>query len=115
MTTAFDAMLQLARLVGLLIEDKATSGSTTTIVCSNLYTLADTSLDNALNGGTAFVVTDAGGAGAAPENESARITGYTAAAGTVTLATGDLSAAVAAGDLCRGFGGDCAHASCHRG
>ena len=99
MTTAFEAMLQLARLVGLLIEDKATGGSTTTIVCSNLFTLPDTSLDNALNGGTAFVVTDAGGAGAAPENESARITGYTAATGTVTLATGDLSAAAGAGDM----------------
>ncbi|MBM3147194.1 MAG: hypothetical protein FJ000_04775, partial [Actinobacteria bacterium] len=98
MTTAFDAMLDLARILG-MTEDVATGGSSTTIVCSNLRNWTDLSVDDALNGGTAFIITDAGGLSAAPENETARITDYVESTGTVTVASGDFSAAPAAGDV----------------
>lgn len=97
MTTAFDVMLDLARVLG-LTEDVATGGSSTTVVCSNLINWPDLSVDDALNRGTAFIIADSAGAGAAPENETARITDYTASTGTVTVATGDFSAAPASGD-----------------
>jgi hypothetical protein len=95
MTTAFDAMLALARQVG-LTEGTATGGSSTTLVDSGLG-----GTDDEYNGGTAFLITDAGGAGAAPENESASITDYAASTGTVTVT---FSAAPGAGDaygLCK--------------
>jgi hypothetical protein len=71
----------------------ATGGSTTTIIDTNtIYTTT-----NALAGGTAIVVRDAAGAGAAPEGEVSRIASFDVATKTFTL-TSTLTAAVAAGD-----------------
>lgn len=93
MTTAFDAMLALlARVLG-CTEGVATGGSSTTIVDSDLG-----GTDDEWTSGTAFIITDGGGAGAAPENETARITDYASTTGTITVASGDFSAAPASGD-----------------
>jgi len=74
----------------------ATGGSTTTIVDTKLVDdLGDSNEDDILNRGTAIIVRDAGGAGAAPEGEFSRITDYDDA-GTITVST--LTAAVASGD-----------------
>jgi len=99
MTTAFTVMLEIARLAGPLIEGVATEGSSTTIVDSTLSSNPDASVDDVFVRGTAFIITDAGGQGAPPENETARVTDYTAASGTITVAPGDFSAAPAAGDI----------------
>jgi hypothetical protein len=99
---AFDAMLQLARLVGRMVEGTAQTGSSATALVDAV--LLGTTLDKVgvtddeYNGGTVFAITDAGGEGAAPEDETARVTDYDASTGTLTLATGDLSAALASGD-----------------
>lgn len=71
----------------------ATGGSTTTIIDT---TLSDDFEDNQFVGWQAFVHRDAGGSGAAPQNEVARVSAYVASSKTLTVAT--LTAAVAAGD-----------------
>lgn len=99
MTIAFDAMLDIARLCGPTVEGVASAGGATSITDTTaLGTNAwqDGNTDDEFNGGTAFIVTDT--AGAAPENETARITDYVASTGVVTVATGDFSAAPAASD-----------------
>jgi hypothetical protein len=74
----------------------ATGGSTTTIVDTKLVDyLGDGNEDDVLNGGTAIIVKDAAGAGAAPEGEFSRISDYDDA-GTITTST--LTAAPAVGD-----------------
>lgn len=99
MTIAFTALLDLARTVGQVIEGTATTGTTTdSVVCSSLPNYPDASVDNAFALGTLFLITDAAGTGVAPENETARITAYSASTGTLTLTAGDLSAAPASGD-----------------
>ena len=97
-STAFDAMLALARIVVPTTEGTATSGSATTILDTDILGVHEWLADDGLNGGTAFITYDAGGAGAAPQNETARITDYAESISTVTLMSGDLSAAAAAGD-----------------
>lgn len=75
---------------------RATGGSTTTIVDTSLVeTLGDANEDDYLNNWTAIITRDAGGLGAAPEGEFARITDYDDA-GTLTFAT--ITAAVVSGD-----------------
>jgi hypothetical protein len=74
----------------------ATGGSTSTIVDTKLVDyLGDGNEDDVLNGGTAIIVKDAAGAGAAPEGEFSRISDYDDA-GTITTST--LTAAPATGD-----------------
>jgi hypothetical protein len=74
----------------------ATGGSTTTIVDTKLAEyLADSNEDDILNGGSAIIIKDAAGLGAAPEGEFSRISDYDDN-GTITVST--LSAAPAAGD-----------------
>jgi hypothetical protein len=92
--TLFEVLVQTARALEALHENSATGGSTTTIVDTKLTILGWN--DDDFNGGTAFIIRDAGGAGAAPENESRFITDYVASTGTVTVDA--FSAAVAAGD-----------------
>ena len=80
--------------LGQLTTGTATGGSTTTIVDSKLG-----GADDDWNNGAAFVIYDAGGAGAAPESEMKIITDYTASSGTVTVASAWSAASqVAAGD-----------------
>lgn len=82
------------RELGHLADMQATGGSTTTIVVNsaeNPY-----SSDDQLNGGTAIVTRDAGGAGAAPEGEIVVISDYVSS--TKTWTVGTLTAAVGAGD-----------------
>jgi hypothetical protein len=100
---AFDAMLSLARSVGRFAECVAQTGSSATSLIDAVL-LGDAlnkvgRADDEYSGGTAFMIYDAAGLGAAPENETARITDYSKSTGTLTLATGDLSVAAAAGDL----------------
>jgi hypothetical protein len=81
------------RETGFSVDIAATGGSTTTIVDANsIYTA-----DDALIGGTAVVVRDAGGLGAAPEGEYARVSDYVAGTTTFTLGTA-LTAGISAGD-----------------
>lgn len=93
MATLFDLTHQLARLLGVVTEGAATGGSTTTIV----DTVERTEADDFWNLGTAWILYDAGGAGAAPQGEYSVISDFTASSDTITLRS-TLSAAVAAGD-----------------
>jgi hypothetical protein len=75
---------------------RATGGSTTTIVDSNLSSLPNQPDDDFAINYTAFVIRDAGGASAAPEGEFARVSAY--ASGTWTYTVDTLTAAVGSGD-----------------
>lgn len=79
----------------LTVGNKATGGSTTTVVDS---TQANTARDNAWKNGAMFIVRDAGGASAAPEGQFQRISAFTNSNGTFTVETA-FSTAVAAGDI----------------
>jgi hypothetical protein len=72
----------------------ATGGSTTTIIDTKLN--EQFSDDDFEDGGTVFVVRDAGGASAAPESEFSQITDYDQ--DTETFTFGALTTAVASGD-----------------
>jgi hypothetical protein len=100
--TLFDLTYAVARRLGIITEGVATGGSTTTIV-DNPYRAE---ADNYWQYGSAWIVKDAGGAGAAPEAEFTRISASVAS--TFTITTGTWTAAVAAGDryaLSRKFAG----------
>lgn len=94
MTTLFQVLVQAARNLQALQESIATGGSATTIVDSVLAALAWP--DDSFNGGTAFLIRDAGGSAAAPEKESRVVSDFVGSSGTVTTAA--FSQAVAAGD-----------------
>lgn len=91
--TLFDAVLQTARVMGEMATGTATGGSKTTII----DTVNRVESDDHWNGGTALIVTDAGGASAAPQGEWGYITDFTSSSATFTIST--LSTAVAAGDV----------------
>jgi hypothetical protein len=91
MTDLFDATLALADTLGILRISTATGGGTTSIVDT-----ACTEGNDIPNGGTAWIITDAGGASAAPEGEFAKISDYASSGTTFTIGT--LTAAVASGD-----------------
>ena len=91
MADLFDILLGVARDSGMLREGTATGGGTTTIV-DNVGRDEDADV---FNGGTAFIVYDAGGAAAAPEGQSKLVTDF-ASGGTIT--TQAFSAAVVSGD-----------------
>lgn len=76
----------------------ATGGSATTIVDTKLADeLGDANEDDIYNGGTAIVITDAGGLAGAPEGEFSRITDYVASTTTITFSPA-LTIAIASGD-----------------
>ena len=91
MTDLFSATHQLAMRLGVLRTSVATGGSTTTIVDT-----ARTEDDDTWNGGTAWIITDAGGASAAPEGEWGVVSDFVNSTHTLTIA--EVTAAVASGD-----------------
>lgn len=93
MAVTLSKIMQRAwRELGFSIDIVATGGSATTIVDANTQYASD----DALLGGTAVIVRDAGGAGAAPEGKFSRITDFAASTKTFTIET--VTDAVAAGD-----------------
>lgn len=91
----FDLTYRVARELGIVREGTATGGSTSTIIDTVL--LKDLYNDDHFNAGTAWILYDAGGAGAAPQGLTSRITDFVKTTGVVSLAT-TFGAAVAAGD-----------------
>lgn len=91
--TLFDITYQLARSLGVVKEGVATGGSTSTIADTNDRTEAD----DYFNSGTAWVLYDSAGAGAAPQGEYSVISDFANTGGVVSLRS-TLTAAVASGD-----------------
>jgi hypothetical protein len=91
--TLFNLTHELARLLGVVAEGVATGGSTTTIA----DTVERTEADDFWNGGSAWILYDAAGAGAAPEGEYSFVSDFANSGGVVTLRS-TLTAAVASGD-----------------
>ena|SRR3990172_3535339 len=89
----FDLTHELARALGVVNEGVATGGTTTTII----DTVERTEADDFFNGGTAWILYDAAGAGAAPQGEYSFVTDTTLSTNTLTLRS-TLTAAVASGD-----------------
>lgn len=93
--TLFDITYEIARELKITREGVATGGSTASIIDATNRTEDD----DFWNGGTAWVVKDAGGANAAPQGEYAKVTDFVKSTGTLSFATGAFTAAVAAGDI----------------
>ena len=91
MSTMFNATLQLANRLGVLVTSTATSGDTTSCIDSKR-----TESDDFFNGGACWIITDAGGASAAPEGEWARVTDFANTGGDITISA--VTAAIASGD-----------------
>lgn len=91
--TRADLVGEVARRFGHYARATATGGSTTTIVDSAVY-----EPDDYWTGHYVYIVTDAGGAGAAPEGEERPVTDYVLSSGTLTVGAA-FSAAVASGDV----------------
>jgi len=92
---------RIARVLGIVEVSTATGGSTTTIVDTVGRKEADSYWVGVGNKtSTVWIIQDAGGAGAAPEGEFGKVTGYTLTtpASTVTF-TPAMSVSVAVGDL----------------
>lgn len=91
--TRADLIEAVADRFGIYKKLTVTGGSTTTIVdTGDLF-----EVDDAWNGHLAYVLTDAGGGGAAPEGEERPVTDYDQSAATLTVSPA-FSAAVASGD-----------------
>lgn len=90
----FDLSYMVARELNVLEEGTATGGSTTTLI-DTVYRDQD---DDFWNGGTIWLIYDAGAAAAAPQGEWARITDSVSSTKTITF-TGAMTAAIAASDL----------------
>lgn len=90
----FDLTLKVAKELEVVYSGLATGGSTTTVIDTN--NLAAFANDH-WNLGTVWIERDAGGAGAAPQGEYARVSDFAQGTSTVTMAA--VSVAVAAGDL----------------
>lgn len=82
MTTLFSATLALARKLGVARISTATGGTTTTLLDTSR-----TEGDDAWNGGTIWLITDVGGAGAAPEGEWATVSNFANTGGVFTVST----------------------------
>lgn len=80
--TLFEATLALARKLGVIRNSTATGGTTTTLVDTSR-----TEGDDAFNGGTIWLIEDAGGASAAPEGEWATVSDFVNSTGTFTVST----------------------------
>ena len=89
----FDLSYLVARELNVIEEGTATGGSATTLI-DTVYRDED---DDFWNGGTLWVVYDAGGSAAAPEGEWARITNHVSSTKTLTITA--LTAGIAASDL----------------
>jgi hypothetical protein len=95
---------RVARELGITVEGIATGGTTGTLLDANDRTEAD----NYWLDGTLWVLRDAGGAGAAPENEVRTLSASTSSTGTLTVRTA-FTVSPAAGDryaLAYKFGGN---------
>jgi len=79
-------------------EFTATGGGTASVINTGIATRPNPYDDDYGIGYTAFVVRDAGGLNAAPENEFAEVTGYASGTQTFSFATGSFTTAVASGD-----------------
>jgi len=90
--TLFDLTYRVARELGLTQEGVATGGSTTTLI----DTVMRDEADDFWNKGTVWVLRDAAGAGAAPENEYATISDFVQTTSTMTISS--VTAAIAGGD-----------------
>ena len=90
--TLSKVMQRVWRELGFSTEIVATGGSATTIIDANTSFTSD----DALVGGTAIVVRDAGGAGASPEGRFARISDFVASTKTFTIDT--VTDGIASGD-----------------
>jgi len=91
--TLGELIYRVAREVVDVREGTVTGGTTTTII----DTVNRKEPDDYWNNGTAFMIYDAGGAGAAPENEYKRITDFANSTNTITVASA-FTVAPAAGD-----------------
>lgn len=91
--TLFDCTYQLARALGVVSEGVATGGDTDTILDS----VERTEADDFFNGGTAWILYDAGGLGAAPQGEYGYISDFAQTGGNISIRTA-LSASIASGD-----------------
>src|SRR4030043_209522 len=92
--TLFDLTYRLARELGVAFEGTATGGAVGTII-DTVYLLGRYE-DSAFAAGTAWLIWDAAGAGAAPQGELVRITGFTKSTGVVAV-TPNFTAAPASG------------------
>ena len=85
-TTSLVLIQRLSEAIGDYLSLTASSGTSTTVVDTDLDNLAE---DNGGVQGYVKIVTDAGGSGAAPEGEIRRIkngtSGYTASSTTITV------------------------------
>ncbi len=90
----FDLVWRSLVELGIARYGTATDGSTTSIVDTNGLARID---NRYFDEGTAFILKDAGGAGAAPENSFSRITKFDSTTKTLTLETA--ITAVVAGDI----------------
>ena len=90
MTLLFDATLQLAQKLGVVRVSTTTGGSATTLVDTKRIEKDDT-----FKGGTTGLITEGGGAPAAPEGEYSRISAWDLDTWTATVAT---MTAIASGD-----------------
>ncbi len=99
MTTMFNATLQLAQRLGIVRVSTATGGTTSTLLDTKR-----TEIDDAFNpGGTVWLITDAGGASAAPEGEFPVVTDFAKTGGVITAT---FTVAPASGDTYGVAGGD---------
>lgn len=90
----FDLTYQTAKKLGpTLMHGKATGGSTTTLIDTATLTQGD----DFWNGGTVWVLYDAGGSSAPPYGEYARVSDFVSSSKTATLLDA-LSASLAVGD-----------------
>lgn len=92
--TLFDLSYAVAQEIGDVVEGEATGGAATSIIDTVL--LKDLYPDDYFNAGGAWILRDAGGAGASPEGKSVQISDFVKTTGVVTIAT--VTDAVAAGD-----------------
>jgi len=92
-TTLFQATLELANELAILRVSTASDdgGDSTTVKDSKR-----TEIDDAFNGGTLWVITDAGGESAAPEGEWARVSDFVNTDGVITIS--EVTADVEEGD-----------------
>jgi len=92
-TKLFDLSYRVARELGYLDEGVVTGGNTTTLIDTN----DRTEDDDYWNGGTVWIIRDAGGASAAPEREYSIVSDFVNSTSTISLRDA-LTVAVASGD-----------------
>lgn len=92
----FDITLRVAQELGITIDGTATAGAVNSL--TDTVALQNGQYgDDFFNNGTLWLVRDAGGLGAAPQGEYARISDFVKTTGVVSLST-SLTVAIASGD-----------------